>query len=192
MNVTRHDSIKRLKRDMRLKANVNARDRIHAVILAMKGHPVREISERLAYAPSWVNKWVSRYSEEGWAGFWDRSRSGQPKKLTEEQQEEFEKIIRRGPLPEEHLARYRAKDLKKILKVKFKADYSLSGVKALLHRLGFSSIKPRPRHPQNDPKEMKVWMRKAPRFVESVKKNIPRRKSKSGSKMKADSDRREF
>jgi transposase len=191
MNVTRHDSIKRLKRDMRLKANVDARDRIHAVILAMKGHTVRDIGERLAYAPSWVNKWVRRYSEEGWAGLWDRSRSGQPQKLTAEQQEELEKIISRGPLPEENLSRYRAKDLKKILKVKFKADYSLSGVKALIHRLGFSSIKPRPRHPQNDPEAMQAWKRKAPRFVEAVKKRTQKRKLKYGSRMKAGMDKRE-
>ncbi len=176
MNLTRHDSIKSLKKEMRLKANVDARDRIHAVILAMKGHTAREIADRLAYATSWVNKWVRRYSDEGWAGFWDRPRSGQPRKLTLEQQEEFERIVQRGPKPEDGLSRYRAKDLQKILRKKFGVKYSLSGVKDILHRLGFSSIKPRPRHPQNDPDEAAKWKRKAPDFVERVKKNIPRQK----------------
>lgn len=191
MNVKRHDSIKSLKKEMRLKANADARDRIHAVILAMKGHPAREIANRLAYAPSWVNKWVSRYSEEGWAGLWDRPRSGQPKKLTLEQEGEFEKIVQRGPLPEERLSRYRAKDLKGILKEKFKVSYSLSGVKLLVHRLGFSSIKPRPKHPKNDPEAVKKWKRKAPEFVNRVKKSTPKRRSKSGSRMKVGSVKKE-
>lgn len=191
MNVTRHDSIKQLKKEMRLKANLQARDRIHAVILAMKGHSAAEISDRLAYARSWVNRWVGRYSEQGWAGLWDLPRAGQPKKLSEEDQEEFERIVRRGPLPEEKLSRYRAKDLKKVLKEKFGADYSLSGVKAMLHRLGFSSIKPRPRHPGNDPETMALWKREAKRFVGRVKKSTRKRRWKSGSRTKAGLGRKE-
>jgi transposase len=192
MNVAKHDSIKILKKEMRLKINVDARDRIHAVILAMKGYSASEISDRLAYATSWVSKWVRRYSEEGWGGLWDRPRSGQPRKLTLEQQEEFERIMQRGPSPEEKLSRYRAKDLQKILKEKFNADYSLSGVKDLLHRLGFSSIKPRPRNPKNDPDEMAIWKRRAPIFVEEVKKNTPKRKWRYGSRMRAGLDKRAF
>jgi len=186
MNVTRHDSIKKLKKEMRLKANVDARDRIHAVIMAMKGSSSGEIANRLAYARSWVTKWVNRYSEEGWGGLWDRPRSGQPNKLTQEQQEEFEKIIIRGPLPEENLSRYRIQDLRKILKSQFDVEYSISGVTALVHRLDFSSIKPRPRHPQNDPKAIKAWKAKADRVVKKEKKNAKIRKSKSGSKTSVD------
>jgi transposase len=192
MNVTRHDTIKQLKKEMRLKANLEARDRIHAVILAMKGHSSAEIADRLAHARSWVNKWVGRYSEQGWAGLWDLERKGQPKKLSEEDQEEFEKIVRRGPLPEQNLSRYRAKDLQKILREKFGANYSLSGVKAMLHRLGFSSIKPRPRHPQNDPQAMAEWKQKAPAFVKKVKKNIHTRKSKFGSRTRVGLARKGF
>lgn len=176
MKVIKHDPIKRLKKDMRLKANREAKDRIQAVVFAMKGYPAKEISNRMDYAVSWVNKWVGRYNEQGWGGLWDLPRLGQPKKLTEEQEEEFEKLVLRGPLPEEGLSRYRAKDLRKVLKEKFGVSYSLSGVKKLVHRLGFSSIKPRPRHPQNDPDAMAKWKRKAPKVVERVKKNIRARK----------------
>jgi transposase len=190
MKVAKHDSIKTLKKEMRLKVNAEARDRIRAVIFAMKGHTAQDVAERMGYARSWVFKWVSRYSDEGWGGLWDRPRSGQPKKLTEEQQEEFEKIIQRGPLAEEKLARYRAKDFQRILRERFNAEYSLSGVKDLLHRLGYSSIKPRPKNPKNDPEEMALWKRKAPEFVKEVKKNISRKKSKYGSRMRVDLDRR--
>lgn len=190
MKVARHDSIKTLKKEMRLKVNAEVRDRIRAVVLAMKGHTAQDIADAVGYARSWVCKWVSRYSDEGWGGFWDRPRSGQPKKLTEEQQEEFEQIIQRGPLPEEKLARYRAKDFQKIIKERFNAEYSLSGVKELLHRLGYSSIKPRPRNPKNDPEEMALWKRRAPAFVEKVKKSTLPKESKYGFRMRVDLDRR--
>ena len=40
MNLRSHDSIKTLKKEMRFKVNADARDRIHAVIIAMKGYQI--------------------------------------------------------------------------------------------------------------------------------------------------------
>lgn len=174
LQVTRHDSIKRIKKEIRLKENLEIRDRLRAVILALKGLPGPAIAEQLGYGTAWVSKWVYRYRDEGWDGLWDRPRSGQPRKLTEKQEKEFAALIEKGPEFKDRLSRYRIKDLKAVLKEKFGVDYSISGVKLLVHRLGFSSIKPRPRHPQNDPEEMRAWKREAPKFVERVKKKAPR------------------
>ena len=170
MNITRHDSIQSLKNRMRLKENAEISDRIHAVVLALKGLPGSQIAAKLDYGTAWVSKWVYRYRDRGFEGLIDRPRSGQPKKLTLKQEEQFAKMIEKGPKPQDLLSRFRIEDLKKLLEEKFGVEYSISGVKKLVHRLGFSSIKPRPRHPQNDPKKMRAWKRKAPRFVEEVKK----------------------
>ena len=43
--------------------------------------------------------------------------------------------------------RYRVR----ILRDEFGVEYSLNGIYALLHRLGFSSLAPRPRHRNTDP-----------------------------------------
>jgi hypothetical protein len=38
----------------------------------------------------------------------------------------------------------------------------LAGVYVLLHRLGLSSLVPRPRHKKNDPEKMRQWLEDAP------------------------------
>ena len=45
----------------------------------------------------------------------------------------------------------RAADVKRILAREFNVVYSLKGVYKLLHRLGYSSLAPRPRHKLADP-----------------------------------------
>lgn len=155
LNTRSHNTIKELKRRMRLKEYAEIKDRIFVIVLARKGETAAAIADRLGYHISWVMKWVSRYRKDGFNGLLDHTRPGQPKKLTEKQEAEFKLIVKAGPAKDSGLSRYRAKDLVVIIKNKFGIDFSISGVKILLHRLGFSSIKPRPKHPLNDKKKVK-------------------------------------
>lgn len=161
-----------------MKENLEIRDRVHAVVLALKKVDGPEIADQLGYGIAWVRKWAYRYRDHGWSGLWDQPRPGQPKKLTADQEKEVSEWIEKGPtLESDGVTRFRIKDLKVRLLDRFGVKYSVSGVKKLVHRLGFSSIKPRPRHPQNDPKKMKKWKKKtAPQAISLAKKNIRRKK----------------
>jgi transposase len=93
-----------------------------------------------------VRNWVHRFQAEGLEGLRDRRRPGQPKHLPTEQEEAFKARIRRPPRG----MILRGPDVRRVLKEEFGAAYSLGGVYFLLHRLGFSSLSPRPLHPQTD------------------------------------------
>ena len=83
------------------------------------------------------------------------------------------------------------KDVKVILKKEFGVKYSLPGVYALMHRLGLSCLKPRPKHRKNDPEKMQQWLDNAPFLSKPSETNIPTKKSKSGSRTKSGSASKE-
>ena len=67
-------------------------------------------------------------------------------------------------------------DARRIIEGEFGVKYSLPGVYVLLHRLGLSSLVPRPRHKKNDPEKMRQWLEEAPLLSKgSKKKGRPRR-----------------
>jgi transposase len=63
----------------------------------------------------------------------------------------------------------RGKDAMRILESEFGVKYTLYGVYDLMHRLGLSYLKPRPKHTKNNPEIMRQWQQDAP-FL-SVKSN---------------------
>ena len=56
----------------------------------------------------------------------------------------------------------RGLDAVRILAAEFGATYSLAGAYALLHRLGYSCLSPRPVHERNDPAATDAFRERAP------------------------------
>ena len=95
------------------------------------------------------------------------------------------KRFKSGPTEaDEQRCTLRGKDAQRILEQEFKVKYTLGGAYDLLHRLGFSCLKPRPKHRKNDVHVMAQWLEDAPLFSSDNASNTQRRRSKSGSKMK--------
>jgi transposase len=120
--------------------------RLHAVLLARQGETAVMIAHALGISRRAVQRWVARYNAEGVDGLADRPRPGQPKHLLDEAIEQFRQRIEAGPLPEDGVCTLRGRDIQAILAKEFGVIHSLSGVYALLHRLGYSCLAPRPRH----------------------------------------------
>lgn len=110
-----------------------------------------------------VQEWVRRYNIHGIAGLWDRPRPGQPTKLHRDRQEVFRQRMLAGPTEADGgLCTLRGKDAQRILAEEFGAHYSLGGAIDLLHRLGLSCLRPRPRHRKNNPQAMQQWLEQSP------------------------------
>jgi hypothetical protein len=75
-------------------------------------------------------------------------------------------------------------DLRRILQEEFQAKYSLPGVYFLLHRLGFSSLVPRPKHLEADELAQAAFKKTFRNASRGSKRAILTRRSKSGSRMK--------
>lgn len=164
MHVQGHDSIEELEHLRRRKRHRAIAGRLQIVILARQGHPAPRIAQAVGLSRRPVQEWVRRYNARGVAGLCDLPRPGQPTKLAADQEQAFRLRMLAGPLAgsDGGLCTLRGTDAVRILKREFGVRYSLSGAVGLLHRLGLSCLKPRPRHRKNDPQAMRRWVEQAP------------------------------
>jgi len=100
-----------------------------------------------------LRDWAIRFNAEGVEGLRDRPKSGRPPWLDDGQLAAFKALVMRGPDPErDGVSSWRAKDLCRIVEMRFGVLYTENGMLRLLHDLGLSWQKTRPVHPEADPK----------------------------------------
>ncbi len=93
-----------------------------------------------------------------------------------------------GPLPDDGVCTLRGKD---VLQHEFGQLRSLNAVYGLLHRLGYSSLVPRPQHAQADPVAQEEFKNNSVSGWTESKHNIPTAACKSFTKTKHGSDSKE-
>lgn len=84
-------------------------------------------------------------------------RSGRPRQLGAEKEDEVRQRLDAGAQERDGVCTLRGEDIRRILDEEFGASYSLSGAYVVLHRLGYSSLVPRPQHPKADPAARKAF-----------------------------------
>ena len=98
-----------------------------------------------------LRDWVHRFNARGPEGLKDTWSKGHPPRLSAEQQAELAHLVETGPDRAVHgIVRWRRIDLKQIIAERFGVAYHERTVGKILHRLGFSHLSPRPRHPAQD------------------------------------------
>jgi transposase len=136
-----------LSRLARQEADPRVRQRLLAIRLVVMGRTVPHAAEAGGLKQRQLRNWVHRFQAEGVEGLRDRPRPGQPKHLPTDREKAFQARLRqpgRGVI-------LRGKDIQRLLREEFGAVYTMAGTYFLLHRLGFSSLSPRPVHPKTDP-----------------------------------------
>lgn len=159
MEVIAHHSIDELEQLAAQEKHASRHLRLRAVILAKRGWGAVPIGEALGKSPRTIQNWVRVYTRDAADGLAD-ARSGNNRYLTEEQEQPLcEHLDRLGDDPEDGVRH--AADLMPWIEEHFGKVYSLSGLYELLHRLGYSWLMPRPRHPKHDP-EAQAAFKKTP------------------------------
>jgi transposase len=125
--------------------------RLTAVRLALLGHTAAHVADRVFLSDRQVRTWVARYNAGGTDALADQPGRGRKAPLTAEQQERLRDRLRAGPTEADGVCTLRGGDVRRILEGEFGVVRSLPAVYALLHRLGFEPLRPRPRHPGADP-----------------------------------------
>ena len=148
----------------RIKAERNAlqRDKYRAVVLALERQPAPAIAKALGRSRRAVQDWVYGYRDGGVDNLLPGKRTGQPTKLRRDQVALFRTRLEAGPTQADGVCTLRGKDVVRILEAEFQASYTLDGAYALLHRLGYSCLTPRPRHEKNDPVVVQKFKDHAP------------------------------
>lgn len=174
MNVEIHqpEDLEQLRNRVQKERNAKQRDRYRAVLLALEGQTAEAIMHILDRSKNFVQRWVYAYRDGGIDAIHPRLQTGRPRKLTELEEVQFRERMLAGPKPQDAVCSLRGEDARRIIESEFAVQYSLPGVYVLLHRLGLSSLVPRPRHKKNDPEKMRQWLQEAPLLSkESEKKD---------------------
>lgn len=163
ISLRRTRDLDELKRRIRGERNAKQRDRYRAVRWAVEGKSSYWIADKLDRGRSSVQRWVYAYREGGIDAVVIKPQPGRPPKLAGDQEEAFKQRVDVGPTDADGgVCTLRGKEVVRILHQEFGVPYSLQGAYDLLHRLGYSCLKPRPRHRKNDPEVIAQWKQQAP------------------------------
>lgn len=181
----RSDDLKTLEALYRRERNAKQRDRYRAVLLALKGKTAPEIRQCVDRSRSFVQTWVYAYRDHGIAGIAVKKQTGQPTKLPRDQEPAFLKALAQSDRP------LRGQDMVAMLQESFGVTYTIQGAYDLLHRLDYVPLKPRPVNPKKDADAEQQWLKRAPFLSRTSVSNTPTGTSKSGSRTKRGSAKKD-
>lgn len=173
MTVKNRHTLKQLLSLAKTEKDKHLAVRIQVIALAKQGLTCPVIVEMTGYCRRTIQRWVERYNQYGIKALADEPRSGRPVKLPVEQYEQFCSRIDAGPTSSDRTAVLSGRDIQQILKKEFGVIYSLDGIYKLLHRLGYSYLKPRPRHKKADPSVQKAFKKTSQKGWILSHKRIP-------------------
>ena len=173
MKVKGHLPLEELKRLERVEKNADHARRLRIVILGMEGWTAPAVAMAVGLTRRICQRWVRRYNESGLEGL-DDQRGREPRRpLTAEQEAEVRRRIEAAPTSEDKVCSLRGKDFQRILAEEFGVLRSLAGVYHLLHRLGYSYLRPRPRHRKSNPETIETFKRSWPEKIKTIAAEHP-------------------
>jgi transposase len=155
---------RKLARMISIEGDAQQRDRLRAVALALDGRETLAIVEQVGRSRAFVQRWAYAYRDGGIDAIRAKTAPGRRPFLTPSQERALIDRLVAATKPGANAAALRGKDIQEFIEKISGTSYSLSGVYYLLHRLGFSHLEPRPRHPKSDPAAARRFRRSAPLF----------------------------
>jgi transposase len=161
VQIIEHEDLAALQRLAKKQRNARVHQRFRGVILARQGQTSEAIGMALGVSSRSVRDWVRRYNEGGAPGLGDQPGRGRPPRLPPEYYPRFRERLDGGAQADDGICTLRGVDIQCILEKEFGVVYSVDGVYRLLHRLGYSSLMPRPRHARADPGRQEAFKKSA-------------------------------
>jgi transposase len=140
--------------------------RINAIILLGTGWSVADVAQALLVDESTVRLWCEKYQQEGQKGLTTLQYQGATSFLTKSQQKELAKHLEKNTY-------LTSIEIRHYIKKTYHVEYSPTGVKELLHRLGFVYKKPKHVPGKLDPNEQEAFLEEYRRLRETRDKNDP-------------------
>jgi transposase len=126
--------------------------RLHGVLLVAQGMTCPEVGRLLGDAPRSVEYWVRHFEEQGLAGLVEGARAGRPKRLSKEQLQEVQAVLRGAP-HEAGLSGtvWDGKTLQAWLARHYRVRLGVRQCQRMFRQFGFRLRKPRPLIAHADP-----------------------------------------
>jgi transposase len=149
MRVVAHHSLKELKGLASKERRACRLIRLRIIILAMQDRTALEVASALGVSRRSAQSWVYRYNAAGLEGLRDRRGGAYRRRLSDAQQRLLDQHVRAEAMNPRAGYR-RAEGIRCWIEREFGVVYTLPGVYAVLRRLGYSWLMPRPRHNKAD------------------------------------------
>jgi transposase len=173
MHVAPHRTQEELEREERTERDATRSKRLRVLILGIEGWTAPAIARAVGLSRRACQDLVRRYNERGLAAL--EERRGRPRKptLTGDQEGAFRERVEGGPTESDAVCTLRGKDFQRVLADEFGLLRSLSAVYRLLHALGYSCLRPRPRHRKSDPEAIEAFKRSWPERIAEIARERP-------------------
>lgn len=124
--------------------------------LKQDGKKQQDIAQLIGCSQAAVSKWISKYVSG--RTLETLPRSGRPTKLNKAKLGKLRsKLLSEVKKVNKKYCSLNTKQLSGIIKKEVGRDYSLRHVERIMHKLGFSLIKPRKKHIKQDPKKVEEF-----------------------------------
>ena len=131
--------------------------RLHGVLLVAEGMRCPEVARLLGDSPRTVEYWVQRFEDKGLAGLVEGDRPGRTTRLTPEQLEQIERVLRRTPREVDlGVTLWDGKTLSAWIEREHGVELGVRQCQRLFRQFGFRLRKPRPEIAKADPKLQKA------------------------------------
>lgn len=136
--------------------------RLHAILLVAQGLNCHEVARLLGDSPRTVAYWVNHFIEDGLAGIMEFERPGRPPRLSEDQLDEVDRVLRGSPSEFGLTGNlWDGKTLSAFIKKRWHITLGVRQCQRLFRQLGFRLRKPRPRIASAD-SELQARVKKTP------------------------------
>jgi len=176
MEVRDHATLETLRRLEKKEKDARRAKRLRIIILAVQGFTASCIAMMLDLSQRDVQLWVERYNREGFRGLEDQRGGNRRESLSDEEKGALCQRLDAGATPDDGVCSLRGVDVQHILAQEFAVWRRLSSVYALLHRLGYSCLCPRPRHPKADPAAVVQFIKQLPEQMTAIAADHPDRR----------------
>lgn len=138
--------------------NANQSRRLLSIAAVLDGMSRAEAAKIGGMDRQTLRDWAHRFNALGPDGLKDNRRPGNPRRLSEAQQQELATLVETGPDRAVHgVVRWRRVDLQQVIAERYGIDYHERTIGKLLKALGFSHISARPRHPMQDSEVIEAY-----------------------------------
>ncbi len=115
--------------------------RVSMVNLILNGLSAKNLAPYCGDSERTLQSWVKNVDEYGWDSLIAIKQEGRPRKLTNNQVEEIRTAIKEGAEKAGYVV-WDGPSLSDYIKVKYGVDYGVRSCQLLLHKMGFSMIRP--------------------------------------------------
>jgi putative transposase len=143
-------NIEELNRKIKsVEKDVKILKKLHFIKFRYNGDSVEKASEKVGVTKRIGYIWQNRWNEKGYEGIIPRYAGGRPSKISDQQKNKLEQILRRKES-------WTTKEIKDVISREFNVDYSLKQIYIILRDMGMNFGKPYPRDYRRPPNAEEV------------------------------------